>query len=125
MTIHNPPPDASINEATPLLVSSSLTEEPLFQSNGKAAIDGNQPLTKDDEDEDDTPLPKVQILVLCIARAVEPIAFFGIFPFINKMIWETGGMDEEDVGYYSGLIVSSLSILSLETRSRSTMKFSY
>lgn len=39
---------------------------------------------------------------------IEPIAFFGIFPFINKMIEEMG-VEEADVGFYSGLIVSSCS----------------
>lgn len=58
------------------------------------------------EDGDDKPLPRTQIFLLCYARVVEPIAFFSIFPFINKMIWETGGLDEADVGFYSGLIVS-------------------
>lgn len=46
-----------------------------------------------------------QIIVLCYARMVEPIAFFSIFPFVNKMIFDTG-VAEEDVGFYSGLIVS-------------------
>ena len=39
---------------------------------------------------------------------IEPIAFFGIFPFINKMIKETGNMKEADVGFYSGFIVRIL-----------------
>ena len=39
------------------------------------------------EDDDDKPLPFGQIMILCYARVVEPIAFFSIFPFINKMIW--------------------------------------
>jgi hypothetical protein len=37
---------------------------------------------------------------------IEPMAFFGIFPFVNQMIEENGGLVEEDVGFYSGLIVS-------------------
>ncbi len=49
-----------------------------------------------------------QILLLCYARMIEPIAFFGIFPFVNKMIQETGNLEEADVGFYSGLIVSFL-----------------
>ena len=62
------------------------------------------------DDGDDKPLPRTQIFLLCYARIVEPIAFFGIFPFINKMIWETGGLREADVGFYSGLIVSRVII---------------
>jgi len=55
---------------------------------------------------DEKPLPMKQILLLCYARMIEPIAFFGIFPFVNKMIQETGNLAEADVGFYSGLIVS-------------------
>jgi hypothetical protein len=54
----------------------------------------------------DKALPKLQIALLCFARIIEPMAFFGIFPFVNKMIQETGDLEEEDVGFYSGLIVS-------------------
>jgi hypothetical protein len=54
---------------------------------------------------DDTPLPKIQIFLLCFARFIEPVAFFCIFPFINQMIFDTGEVAETDVGFYSGLIV--------------------
>jgi hypothetical protein len=57
-------------------------------------------------DEEEKPLPRLQIALLCFARMIEPMAFFGIFPFVNKMIQETGGLEEADVGFYSGLIVS-------------------
>lgn len=53
----------------------------------------------------DKPLPVGQIMLLCFARIVEPIAFFSIFPFINQMIEECGDVAETDVGFYSGLIV--------------------
>ncbi|MCJ1287832.1 hypothetical protein MMC26_007184 [Xylographa opegraphella] len=66
--------------------------------------------SREDDDDDDKPLPTGQIILLCYARLVEPIAFFSIFPFINKMIWETGGLNEADVGFYSGLIESLFSL---------------
>ena len=69
------------------------------------------------EDSDDKPLPRTQTFLLCYARLVEPIAFFSIFPFINKMIWETGGLDEADVGFYSGLIVCGTHSHSLQRSS--------
>lgn len=62
--------------------------------------------------DDDKPLPKLQILMLCYARLVEPIAFFSIFPFVNEMIWRLGrpyGLKESQVGFYSGLIESLFS----------------
>ena len=61
-----------------------------------------------DNIDEDKPLPRDQIILLCFARFVEPVAFFGVFPFINQMIWETGEVAETDVGFYSGLIVRCL-----------------
>ncbi|KAJ3046788.1 hypothetical protein HK097_000515 [Rhizophlyctis rosea] len=58
----------------------------------------------------DKPLPKLQILLLCYARMVEPIAFFSIFPYINKMAQENGSLPTSDVGFYSGLIESLFSL---------------
>jgi hypothetical protein len=60
--------------------------------------------------DDDTPLPKGQIFLLCCTRVVEPIAFFSIFPYINAMIEKVGGVEKEDVGFYSGLIESLFSL---------------
>lgn len=59
----------------------------------------------DDASPVDAPLPWTQILLLCYARVVEPIAFFSIFPFITEMILNTGGVKEEDAGFYAGMIV--------------------
>ena len=66
----------------------------------------------DNEDEaaEDVPLPKTQIFFLCLGRTVVPIAFFGIFPFINQMIFEMG-IGKSEVGFYSGLIVISIPFL--------------
>lgn len=92
---------------TPLLASSA------GRANGGRSLQTTTTPRKDDEDddEDDRPLPIGQIFLLCYARLVEPIAFFSIFPFINQMIFETGDLEEVDVGFYSGLIVSSWSWL--------------
>jgi hypothetical protein len=89
-----------VDETTPLLVASEAG--PTTQSNAEALT---HPPAYNEED-DDTPLPKIQIALLCYARLVEPIAFFSIFPFVNKMLWETGSLAEADVGFYTGLIVS-------------------
>lgn len=64
----------------------------------------------EDPDDDDTPLPLTQIFLLCYSRLIEPIAFFSIFPYINQMIFETGGVKKEDVGFWSGLIESLFSL---------------
>lgn len=101
---------AHASETTPLLAASS--ENPITQADSET-LDINkiggvatvQEQETENEDED-KPLPMGQIALLCYARLVEPIAFFSIFPFINQMIQEVGDVAEEDVGFYSGLIVS-------------------
>ncbi|EXJ71115.1 uncharacterized protein A1O5_06108 [Cladophialophora psammophila CBS 110553] len=99
--------DARVDETTALLAPSA-----------------DQPTSREDDDDDhenqvangangkgeDRPLPKDQILLLCFARLVEPVAFFCIFPFVNQMIWDTGEVAETDVGFYSGLIESLFSL---------------
>ncbi|KAH8158108.1 hypothetical protein CIB48_g10138 [Xylaria polymorpha] len=57
-------------------------------------------------------LPKTQILLLCYARLIEPIAFFSIFPYINEMVLRNGhgSIAEADMGFYSGLIESLFSL---------------
>lgn len=112
--------DAS-DETTPLLINSNASPEIQRHHDSNLTINGTTSYINDDKKskvqneeevdsgdvEDEKPLPGWQIFFLCYARIIEPIAFFGIFPFINKMIWETGGLEESDVGFYSGLIVSS------------------
>jgi hypothetical protein len=100
------------DENTPLLTTEpAITAGPeaeVRRYDGKIAVNGGERAVERDADEDeDRPLPKLQIVLLCFARLIEPMAFFGIFPFVNKMIQELGGLAEADVGFYSGLIVSS------------------
>ena len=114
---------SAADERTPLLATSDAypvagTEEESQLLEAVVSNEGHQskPTTAhattagtngeaDGDDDDDRPLPKLQIFLLCYARLVEPIAFFSIFPFVNQMIEETGGLAKEDVGFYSGLIV--------------------
>lgn len=58
----------------------------------------------------DKPLPVKQLLLLCFDRAIEPIAFFSIFPFINQMIVKVGHVPPSDTGFYAGLIESLFSL---------------
>ncbi|ORY72168.1 permease of the major facilitator superfamily [Pseudomassariella vexata] len=59
---------------------------------------------------DSKPLPRSQIILLCYARLVEPIAFFSIFPYINAMLIYNSDLADTDVGFYSGLIESLFSL---------------
>jgi len=101
-----PQKHSAADEATPLLAASSAG--PTLQANETVP---DQEAVKHHNNQD-RPLPKVQIFLLCYARLVEPLAYFGIFPFINQMIWKTGDIAETDVGFYSGLIVSIQSMVS-------------
>lgn len=85
------------DETTPLLVTND--------SNGSESPGSSITAGESTNIDDEKPLPKGQIFLLCYLRLVEPIAFFAVFPFINKMISEIGSIKEEDVGFYSGLIV--------------------
>lgn len=99
----------AISEETPLLQANSeviRTHPELEHSNGTCPTDDDGATNSESSmREDDKPLPRAQIFLLCYCRVVEPIAFFSIFPYINQMILATGGVREEDVGFYSGLIV--------------------
>lgn len=58
-------------------------------------------------------MPYIQILLLCYASLAEPVAYFAIFPFINEMISRTGGVPEDNVGFWSGLIESLFSLVQM------------
>jgi MFS family permease len=64
-------------------------------------------------EDNNTPLPRTQILLLCCARVVEPIAFFSIFPYVNSMIEHVGSVNQADVGFYSGIIESLFCLTSM------------
>lgn len=101
----------AIDEQTPLLASNA--QHPINQTNdAEVIVDDEQRndnllhangTSKSDEDED-RPLPMGQVFVLCLSRLVDPISFFCIFPFVPKMV-ERMDVREEDVGFYTGLIV--------------------
>lgn len=86
-------------EATPLLTESSDANLLPHQ----AERDGpSEPVPGRD---DDRPMDKFQIFVLCYCRIADPVSFFCIIPFINQMIFDMGEYAESDVGFYTGLIV--------------------
>lgn len=74
-------------------------------SYGTSPADGG-----DSAEEDEKPLPTTQILLLCYARAIEPLAFFSIFPYVSQMVQENGHVIASDIGFYSGLIESLFSL---------------
>ncbi|KAL2019807.1 hypothetical protein VTK56DRAFT_9158 [Thermocarpiscus australiensis] len=90
-------------------ITGDATEQSLLLAAADIArID--QPEDGGGNDGEDKPLPAWQIVLLCYARWVEPVAFFSIFPYVNKMAQENGNLDDADVGFYSGLIESLFSL---------------
>ncbi|KAF2471162.1 MFS general substrate transporter [Lindgomyces ingoldianus] len=94
------------DERTPLLpsIAPAPTAEPIETLPQASGIQG----IHEGEDED-APLPLGQIFLLCYTRLVEPIAFFSIFPYVNFMVEKTGGIQPNNVGFYTGLIESLFS----------------
>lgn len=104
-------------EQTPLLATGDIapTADPTVSEAMTLKGSGNgtfpENAVDDEEDEDDgRPFPKWQIFWICFARLVEPMAFFSVFPYINKMAQENGNLDLPDVGFYGGLIESLFSL---------------
>ncbi|CAK7274045.1 hypothetical protein SEPCBS119000_005969 [Sporothrix epigloea] len=87
-------------ETTPLLGEARGSSDS-SDSNDRPVVDSHG---------DDKPLPKTQIALLCFARLLEPIAFFSVFPYINEMVQDNGGLADTDVGFYSGVIESLFSL---------------
>ncbi|CAI6333735.1 unnamed protein product [Periconia digitata] len=94
------------DETTPLLAASITAPVPQSAEVEQSHEERIHPAEQNDED---APIPKFQIFLLSYASLVEPVAFFSIFPYINSMINNVGGIDTEDVGFYSGLIESLFS----------------
>jgi hypothetical protein len=93
----------SISENTSLLGASA--DEPIVSVNDTEILNHEHHENGVSNARHEKPLPKLQIFLLCYARMIEPIAFFGIFPFISEMIYKTGNVPKADVGFYAGLIV--------------------
>jgi hypothetical protein len=96
------------DETTPLLTA--VEPIPIKDSENASAQVPDSRIEEAQEDiEVEVPLPRTQIFLLCYTAIVEPIAFFGIFPYITFMIEKVGNVDKKEVGFYSGLIESLFS----------------
>lgn len=79
-------------------------------------IDVRSEAGTDDENRPPTPLPKMQIFVLCVMRLSEPIAFLCILPFIPQMLRENmPNVPRSQIGYWAGLIESVFAIVQFAT----------
>ncbi|KAK4167057.1 protein zinc induced facilitator-LIKE 1 [Cladorrhinum sp. PSN259] len=96
--------------SSPLLGSGSTTPTGTASQEVSESTTLNEQPINNSDDGDDKPLPVRQIVVLCYARWVEPVAFFSIFPYIVEMAQKNGHLEKADVGFYSGLIESLFSL---------------
>ncbi|EKM82806.1 hypothetical protein AGABI1DRAFT_68775 [Agaricus bisporus var. burnettii JB137-S8] len=63
------------------------------------AVDAQQ-----DAPNDTTPLPKLQLAVLCATRLMDPLTFTQIYPYINQLLSSLNIVsDGSQIGFYSGL----------------------
>jgi MFS family permease len=100
------------DEGTPLIGAPDTVGGQAVQPNGHAIDSLKQPNGLADNNEE-KPLPYIQILALCYAALVEPVAYFSIFPYINEMVEKTGRVEVSHVGLYSGLIESLFSLVQM------------
>ena len=101
---------SAASETTPLLAEADASPIGGADVSRAATVDEQADGAGDEGNVDDKPLPMRQVAVLCFARWVEPVAFFSIFPYVNKMAQEIGNLPDADVGFYSGLIESLFSL---------------
>ncbi|KIJ44207.1 hypothetical protein M422DRAFT_67512 [Sphaerobolus stellatus SS14] len=63
-----------------------------------------------------TPVPKLPLISLCLARLSDPITFTQIFPYVNEMMQELGvASSPSQVGFYSGIVESVFAVSQLIT----------
>jgi predicted MFS family arabinose efflux permease len=110
-----------VTETTPLLhdsvgddTSKTTSTDPL---NGHVAKQSQKPDASsphtDHATDEEKPFPRFQVLILCYASIVEPVAFFNIFPYINEMVERIGHQLPENVGYWTGTIESLFSLVQM------------
>jgi len=113
--------DTVVTETTPLLhdsvgddTSKTTSTDPL---NGHVAKQSQKPDASsphsDHATDEEKPFPRFQVLSLCYASIVEPVAFFNIFPYINEMVERIGHQLPENVGYWTGTIESLFSLVQM------------
>ncbi|KAI8058397.1 major facilitator superfamily domain-containing protein [Syncephalis plumigaleata] len=58
-----------------------------------------------------TPIPRMQLFVICCARFGEPVAFTVLFPFVYFIVQGFHISDDpKETGYYVGILASAFSI---------------
>jgi len=113
------PTQDAVGETTPLLNASEGVDRnesaSINSSNATKSpptSEPSSPTTSQPADEE-KPFPLNQILILCYASVVEPIAYFIIFPYMSEMVERIGGQLAENVGFWAGTIESLFSLVQM------------
>ncbi|TEB35962.1 MFS general substrate transporter [Coprinellus micaceus] len=86
----------------------NVPSAPIPADTEDAAIDQNTPVPYK------TPLPKLQLAILCAVRLMDPVTFTQIFPYINEFISRLHLVeDDSQIGFYSGLVESTFALFQL------------
>ncbi|KAJ6437580.1 peramine synthetase [Purpureocillium lavendulum] len=101
-------PRYAMSSTTPLLPKRRVEEPSTHSEESPASLlaDGH---CNDARRERDSSNRRTQILLLCYARLMEPVAYYSIFPYIAQMTQYNGNLPESDIGFYSGLFESLFS----------------
>ncbi|KAK0551528.1 hypothetical protein OC846_003243 [Tilletia horrida] len=63
-----------------------------------------------------TPLPVVQLAVICLMRLTEPVSYTVLFPFINNQLHRNlPDVPKEKLGYYAGIVESCFAFVQFLT----------
>ncbi|KAF5324485.1 hypothetical protein D9611_004545 [Ephemerocybe angulata] len=86
----------------------NVPSAPIPADSGDAATDNNTPAPYK------TPLPVLQLAVLCAVRLMDPVTFTQIFPYINEFLAKLHLVkDESQIGFYSGVVESTFAFFQL------------
>jgi sugar phosphate permease len=106
-------------ETTPLLNDSDAIDRSdavsIDSSDAAKSPQTTEPPSPDatQPEDEEKPFPFWQILILCYASIVEPVAFFIIFPYVNEMVERVGHQKPENVGFWTGTIESLFSVVQM------------
>ncbi|SAM83443.1 uncharacterized protein UBRO_05465 [Ustilago bromivora] len=103
-------------EAQPLL-SSASTQTAAYDATSTTSRDAPPPQQPAAEERKATPLPLLQLFILCLMRLSEPVSFTVIYPFVTPMLRSnlSSSIPDSQLGYYAGIVGSSFAFVQFLT----------
>lgn len=104
------------NLTTSYKMSDPLARSPSTHNPDAAQLDDGNSLDETERRRPSTPLPKMQLFVLCLMRTTEPMSYTVIFPFVSQMLHENlPDVPINQLGYYAGLVESTFAFVQFMT----------